>query len=414
MNRFFKTLLPILTLAITTVTFSKASAAEDMQWAKINAKTVQERTAILEAGLSIEVVSEDSVIVIASKEELQKLNKAFDIAVQFPMGTMDFPEKDSQFHNYAELTAALKNLATNNPELVSLSSAGTSLEGRDIWALTITANQDKHLEQAGILFMGGHHAREHVSVEMPLKLAQNLVSSYLAGDARYQRLLNSRSIYIIPVVNPDGKEYDIAGTNYRSWRKNRRPNSDGTMGVDLNRNYDNNWGTVGISHNPSSDVYCGPSAFSEPETQALRDFYLSHENLTINLSFHTFSELILYPWGHTNSKISKDLDYQTHSTMANTMAKWNNYTPQQSSDLYLTSGDTSDWAYGERGLISFTFELDPKSIFQGGFYPGQRAIEPVFKKNLEPALYLIEYADNPYRVNQPAHAQYGLNSAIIN
>lgn len=387
--------------------------SEKLHWARIAAKNSQERTALIEAGLSIEIVDEDSVVVLATEKELKTVQDQFNIMVNFEIGPMDYPAKDADFHNYAELTEALKKLAKENPKIVKLESVGKSLDKREIWGLTITSNQARHLDQAGIVFMGGHHAREHLSVEMPLLLAQTLVAKYKAGDERVKRYLDSRSIYIIPIVNPDGAEHDIANGSYRMWRKNTRKNSDGSMGVDLNRNYDHQWGTVGISHNPRSDVYCGPSAFSEPETQAMRDFFESHPNITIMQSYHTFSELILYPWGHTDQKIAKTEDYKVHSTMAQTMAQWNSYTPQQSSDLYLTSGDTSDWTYGTRGIVSFTFELDPASIFSGGFYPGQSYIQPVFKKNWEPALYLIEYTDNPYRVNEPEHAKWGLRTAVL-
>jgi carboxypeptidase T len=109
--------------------------------------------------------------------------------------------------------------------------------------------------------------------------------------------------------------------------------------------------------------------------------------------------LILYPWGHKYESIENQKDLMVHKTMAEKMSKWNKYTPQQSSDLYIASGDTTDWAYGQHKIISFTFELDPRNQFGGGgFYPGQDVIPVVFKKNLEPALFLLEYADNPYRV----------------
>jgi carboxypeptidase T len=82
--------------------------------------------------------------------------------------------------------------------------------------------------------------------------------------------------------------------------------------------------------------------------------------------------------------------------MGKKMASWNHYTPQKSSDLYLASGDTTDWAYEELKIFAFTFELTPDSMFAGGFYPGASVIEPTFKANIEPALYLIEKAENPY------------------
>jgi carboxypeptidase T len=84
------------------------------------------------------------------------------------------------------------------------------------------------------------------------------------------------------------------------------------------------------------------------------------------------------------------------------MAAWNHYKPEQSSGLYITSGDTTDWAYGEHGIFAFTFELSPSSIWRGGFYPGAKAIDPTFAVNVKPALYMLELADDPYRaVGQP-------------
>ena len=86
--------------------------------------------------------------------------------------------------------------------------------------------------------------------------------------------------------------------------------------------------------------------------------------------------------------------------MAEKMAEWNHYAPKQASELYQASGDTTDWSYGDQKIISFTFELDPANNGWGGggFYPGAGVIPAVQQKNLEPILYLLEYADNPYRV----------------
>jgi carboxypeptidase T len=159
------------------------------------------------------------------------------------------------------------------------------------------------------------------------------------------------------------------------------------------------WGTGGSSDDTSSDIYKGTEPFSEAETQVIRDFVRSHrDNTKILLTFHTFSELILYPWGHSYDGIPKTEDRQVFEKMARTMAQWNGYTPQQASDLYIASGDTTDWAYGELGMFAFTFELSPKSMWNGGFYPGARIIDQVFEANLKPCLYMIELADNPYRV----------------
>jgi carboxypeptidase T len=147
----------------------------------------------------------------------------------------------------------------------------------------------------------------------------------------------------------------------------------------------------------------GTEPFSEPETQAIRNFVGSQENAKILLSFHTFSELILYPWGHTYEPITDAKDRSVFEKMAITMAKWNQYAPQSSSDLYIASGDTVDWAYGEHRIFAFTFELSPKSMWNGGFYPGAGIIDKVFQDNLQPCLYLMDMAGNPYQVleNEP-------------
>jgi carboxypeptidase T len=143
------------------------------------------------------------------------------------------------------------------------------------------------------------------------------------------------------------------------------------------------------------------SPFSEPETKAVKQWIESNKNINVLLTTHTFSELILYPWGHSHDKIQDPRDRNVFETMAKTMAQWNGYTPEQSSDLYIASGDTTDWAYGEHHIFAFTFELDPKNTFGSGgagFYPGAGVIPKVLDKNIEPILYMLEYTDDPYRV----------------
>jgi carboxypeptidase T len=142
----------------------------------------------------------------------------------------------------------------------------------------------------------------------------------------------------------------------------------------------------------------------------MKRFIEARRNAKVLLSFHTYSELILYPWGFQYEPIEKKRDQAVFETMAKSMAQWNGYKPQQSSDLYLTSGDTTDWAYGELGIFAFTFELSPETFWEGGFYPGQDVIDPTFAANVKPALYLLEMANDPYRAIS-TDERYG-NSAI--
>lgn len=394
----------MILIAGTTLLFQsdKAMTIDRSQyWMKIRATNKFERSVIANLGLSIETSRDGYVYALGSIEDLKAVEKLGWLEVSFPfVEAMDYPKEDQAYHNYLEMTEELQNIVTQNSDIAKMDSIGKSVENRDIWHIQISGQLNKANELPGIVFMGGHHAREHLSVELPIAYIKYLITEYKNQNAQIVALLNSRDVHFIPVVNPDGMEFDISTGRYKMWRKNRALNSNGTYGVDLNRNYGFAWGTGGSSKNPNSETFMGTQPFSEPESQAIKNFVEAHTNITILLSFHTFSELILYPWGHKYDGIENANDLAVHETMARKMAEWNGYTPQQSSDLYIASGDTTDWSYGEHKIISFTFELDPKNngFGGGGFYPGDEVIPDVIQKNLNPVLYLIGYADNPYRV----------------
>jgi len=389
------------------------------RFVNIAAKDKFERTTIANAGVSIEALRTDSVWGFATSAMVADLKaKGFKVLGDFDkttargghesnFGLFDFPANDSKFHNYAETIAELRSMNSRHADITKLHVIGKTIEGRDIFAFQINTNpeslQTGQSGKPGAIFMGNHHAREHLSNEVPLMLAQYLLNN--RADSRIATMLDGRDIWIIPMVNPDGVEWDISTGRYKMWRKNRRNNGDGTYGVDLNRNYGYKWGTGGSSNDTSSDVYMGKAPFSEPESQAIRDFVKARTNAKVLLTFHTFSELILYPWGNTYDAIGNARDLATFEKMAKTMSAWNRYTPQASSDLYIASGDTVDWAYGELGLFAFTFELSPRSQWEGGFYPGQGVIDRVFNDNIKPCLYLIDLADDPHRAtaqNEPS------------
>ncbi|RYZ64393.1 MAG: zinc carboxypeptidase, partial [Proteobacteria bacterium] len=338
-----------------------------MKFVQISAKDRDQRSDIANHGVSIEFVRSDSVWGFANESMMNALKKdGFKILGQFEEsvgrggheGILDFPRKDDLYHNYAETLSALQALEAANPEYVKLSSIGKSTEGRDLWAVHLNSDQidrDRgNSNKPGAIFMGNHHAREHLSVEVPLMFAEYLLKN--KTDPRIKRYLDSLDIWIIPMVNPDGAEFDIATGRYQTWRKNRSVNFDGTYGTDLNRNYGYQWGTGGSSKDTNSEVYMGKAPFSEPETQAIRDFVSSHLNSKVLLTFHTYSELILYPWGYSKDSVNQvnPRDFKVFETMAQKMATWNHYEPMQASDLYIASGDTTDWAYGTHGIFAFT------------------------------------------------------------
>ena len=380
-----------------------AAPVDDRLWVVLKAGDAKTRSLAANAGVSIEELRPGQIGGFATPRAFARAQAAgLEVVsatrISDKVGKLGFPPEDKAFHTYAQTIAELKSLAAKAPGLASLFSIGKTLQGRDIWALRLCSDAKDGAPSAlpGAMFIGEHHAREHLSNEVPLALAGRLVDG--RNDPEIARLLATRDITIVPLLNGDGAEYDVEGDKYHMHRKNMRDNGNGTFGVDLNRNYGWGWGGEGASADPSDETYRGPSAFSEPETQAVKAYIDAHSNLKVLLSYHTFSELVLYPWGGSNEPISDADALKAYEVMAGEMGRMTGYTPEQSSALYVASGDLTDWSWGTHGIYSFTFEMMPKSMWDGGFYPGTAAIAKSIQLNWRPMLYLIDLADNPKRV----------------
>jgi carboxypeptidase T len=385
--------------------------------------TLADRNAVAATGAAIDLIEHGKIYVTATRSETKQIEKlgfglekqpdvtATDSAVDAV--PLDFPSADSAYHNYAEMTAMLNQIVADHPTLARQTVIGQSYQGRNIVALKISDNVATDENEPEILFNAHLHAREHLTVEMALYLA-NLFTDGYGSDSRVTNAVNSRELWIIPDLNPDGGEYDIATGSYRSWRKNRQPNSGSSyVGTDLNRNFGYKWGCCGgSSGSTSSETYRGPSAFSAPETQVLRDFVLGRrvggvQQIKANIDFHSYSELILWPFGYTtadtvNPGMTLD-ERNTFATIAQQMAATNGYSPEQGSDLYVTDGDITDWLWGDQRVWTYTFEMYPGSSGGGGFYPPDEVIVPQTTRNREAVLILSEYADCPYRaINKQA------------
>ncbi|WJK41959.1 M14 family zinc carboxypeptidase [Solwaraspora sp. WMMA2056] len=377
-------------------------------------KTFADRDAVAKTGAAIDFIEHGVINVTATRNEVTAIQAlGFDVeAVRAPVratddvGTLDFPPSDSAYHNYAEMTAAVNQVVADHPSIARKVSIGTSYEGRDLMAVKISDNVGTDENEPEILFNSQQHAREHLTVEMAIYLLNLFTDSY-GSDSRITNIVNNRELWIIPSVNPDGSEYDIATGSYRSWRKNRQPNSGSSfVGTDLNRNWGYLWGCCGgSSGSPSSDTYRGPSAFSAPETQALRNFVNSRvvggtQQIKANIDFHSYSELVLWPFGHTTANTTTGMtadQYNTFATIGGQMAATNGYTPEQSSDLYITDGSSIDWMWAQHGIWAYTFELYPRGAAGGGFYPPASVINRETTRNRDAVLILSEYADCPYR-----------------
>ncbi len=313
----------------------------------------------------------------------------------------DFPPGYAGYHTYAEMVADINAVATAHPDIVQVFSIGKSYQGRDIWAAKVSDHVATDEAEPEVMFDGLHHSDEHMGLEMTLHILHWLADGY-GTDTRITSIVNSREVWIVFAVNPDGAEYDISGGKLRLWRKNRQPNSGTTaIGTDLNRNYGYRWGAGGnTSTNPLAITYRGPSAFSAPETRAVRDFLASRvvggrQQIRVAISFHEYGRLVMWPYGYTYLDVPADMTTDDHAALVaigKHMAATNGYRPEQGSDLYLTSGTTRDYEYGTYRIFSYTFELSNMD------YPKDTLIASETARNREAVLYLMERADCPLGV----------------
>ncbi|AXK36297.1 zinc carboxypeptidase [Streptomyces armeniacus] len=393
------------------------TAEKPRQYELGGVSTRAQRTAVAATGASVDEVRPHSVVVTADASEARAVKRLGHKLTPLPgppartkageaPGAKDFPPADSGYHNYAEANEAIDGYLAKYPEIMTRKVIGKSHEGRDIVAVKISDNAAQDEDEPEVLFTHHQHAREHLTVEMALYTLGEFGAKYGSED-RITKMVDERELWIIPDANPDGGEYDIATGQYRSWRKNRQPNQGSSaVGTDENRNWPYKWGCCGgSSGSPSSETYRGPSAGSSPEVKVLMDFTRGRvvggeQQITAHIDFHTYSELVLWPYGYTYDDTADGLtqdDRDAFATIGKSMAVSNGYTPQQSSDLYITDGSVNDWMWADQGIFSYTFEMYPGSQGGGGFYPPDEVIGEQTARNKDAVLILLENADCMYR-----------------
>jgi len=376
-------------------------------------------------------------------------------------------------------------------------------------------------DRADVLIVGNHHAREWMSYTVPLLFLEYIAFSYnnigydndgdgkvdedpwgdadgdgeldddgdclsLENDSRDSNgdgndcgpgdlgvdedfseqwitdLVNSREIYLIPMLNVDGNIYDREvycpapaweSCSGGGWRKNLRDNTvtgvtplpdvdeevdEGCDGVDLNRNYQFEWGAplgatgplfpgMCYASGPNNDVYNGPvddkdndgdlqinedhvdgkdddadgltdedwwGGNSEPETKFIQDLTEMNDDngdgsseFKSTLTWHSYSELVLYPWGHCQD--CETTDHEQLIYHGDVLAEYTDYTNMQSSDLYPTTGDFCDWQYGVHDSYCYTMEIGT------AFHQNEIDIKHIAIRNLGVSFYMAEIADNP-------------------
>ncbi len=305
----------------------------------------------------------------------------------------------AHFTSYAELESKLQQLASKHDKIMKIyNNRGKSYEGRTLWIVKLSDNPSTmESDEPELLFIGAHHGNELVGNEMAIFIIETFVNNY-GADPRITWLIDNHQIWVIPMPNPDGTEYTL---NDESWRKNRSPNyiSESTpgpfdpkiyptsYGVDLNRNYDIEWGDPGGSSpiTQRSSTYSGPEPFSEFETQTVRDLVLAH-NFTFYMDYHAGIELILYPWGFTSEPTQ---DNTLFERLGERLSKLTGYDAVQGYDLYQTNGDSTDWIYSATRTLSFTVELSEE------FRPDEDTVKEVLENNIKQPLYLTGISGDP-------------------
>ena len=325
-------------------------------------------------------------------------------AVSPAFAATDFPAGYRAYHTYGEMVADLDSVVAAHPTIVKKFSIGKSYQGRELWAAKISDNVNTDENEPEVMFDSLTHAREHITVEMNLYLLHLLADNY-GSNARITQLVNTREIYLIFMVNPDGGEYDISGGILHSWRKNCQPiPNSGRIGIDVNRNFGYQWGCcAGSSADPAKETYRGPSAWYAPEAVAFRDFVRSRvvggkQQLTEIVNWHSAGKLVLWPFGYTTAAVPSSMTADDHAVfvaLARKAASLNGYTPEQSSALYISDGTQDDWAYHEQHIFSLTFEMGPGG--EVNFYPAADKIAKLTTVNKGAVLYLLTQADCPYR-----------------
>ena len=326
--------------------------------------------------LDLTVTESETIELISRDIELEVLIEdltSYYKARNRPATNHDFPLGSMQ-GNYTidELNERFDELQTQYPNIISNRVIiGQSVEGRDIWAFKVSDNPNIDEDEPEVLYTALTHSREPLGM-MNLIYFVQLLAEEQNSNTELEYLISNREMWFIPIVNPDGYAYNEliepnGGGMHRKNRLNTNCGNGSNRGVDLNRNYGFGWGSndTGSSPNPCSATYRGDAEFSEPETQAVRDFIINHEFNNV-LHYHCYSNVYIHPWG--NGSFPEDPDSSTLVDIGREMARYNGYPVGTglSTIGYTVNGDAVDWTYGDQSIISYVPEVGSTSQ---GFWP---------------------------------------------
>jgi hypothetical protein len=315
------------------------------------------------------------------------------------------------YRTVEETYSSLSAIAASKPNLATWIDIGNSWEkvtpggkaGYDLYALVLT-NKAILGPKPKFFLMAAIHAREYTTAELATRFAEELASKYgVVADVTW--MLDNYEVHIVAQEHPDGRKLAEGGS---LWRKNT-DSDDGCRrstqwGVDLNRNSSFKWNTGGSSGQACNETYRGPSAVSEPETQAIEAYARAifpdqrgpadtdpapATTEGVFISLHSYSELVLFPWGYTTTPAPNSVALQT---LGRKFGFFNGYQVCNGPTcLYGTSGTTDDYTYGALGVASYTIELGRNFFETCSFFTSN-----IIPKNMPALYYALKSARRPY------------------
>ncbi|XP_062276508.1 carboxypeptidase A1-like [Scomber scombrus] len=329
------------------------------------------------------------VQVMLDKEQ-EKMESAARVAKPKNTDSYDY----TTYHSISDIYSFQDMLVAENPNLVSKIVIGQSYEGRPLNVLKFSTGGTN---RPAIWIDTGIHAREWITPASGTWFAKKIVTDY-GRDPALTAILDNMDILLEIVTNADG--YDYTHTSNRMWRKTRKPNPGSScVGVDPNRNWSVGFGTAGASSNPCSEVYRGPSPNSESEIKSIVDFVKSHGNIKAFLSIHSYSQMLLYPYGYTRTPAKDQAELHALAKKAITdlaSLYGTRYTYGSIYEvIYQASGATVDWTYEQGIKYSYTFELRDTGRY--GFILPANQIIPTAKETWLALMAIMDHTyKNPY------------------
>ncbi|XP_023950706.2 zinc carboxypeptidase A 1-like, partial [Bicyclus anynana] len=291
------------------------------------------------------------------------------------------------YYKLADINTWLDDLVATYKGIASIIVGGRSYEGRQIRGIKISHGSGKR----AIYVEGTLHGVEWITTTTVCYIINELLTS---NDTDTKAAARDFDWYIFPVANPDG--YVFSHEQNRMWRKNRRPTTGGHIGVDLNRNWNNNWLVIGASTDPANNRYAGLGPFSEPESRSLSTYIKSiGDKIELFLTFHSFGQLLMVPFGNSTAPYANYHDAINigRRAMGALSVRYGTqyFTGNIAEAIYLASGGETDWVKERIGVpLVYCYELRDKG--DKGFLLPEDQILPNNQEVMDSVVELIHQA----------------------